>query len=86
MLDILKASKGEAVEVDDKETYEAILEFGRMEGMFLCPEGAACWAAFKELRKSGWILDSDRVVIFNTGAGSKYTDSIRKFKSALQSK
>jgi threonine synthase len=80
MLDILKASKGEAVEVDDKETYEAILEFGRMEGMFLCPEGAACWAAFKELRKSGWILDSDRVVIFNS------PDSIRKCKSALQTK
>lgn len=86
MLEILKASKGEAVEVDDKETYEAILEFGRMEGMFLCPEGAACWAAFKKLRKSGWILDSERVVIFNTGAGTKYTDSIRKFESALQSK
>ena len=81
MLKILRDSKGEAVAVNDLDSYKAIMEFGKTEGIFLCPESGACWAAFKKLREKGWIKDSDRVVLFNTGAGQKYTDSIRKFQA-----
>ncbi|MGB9446659.1 MAG: hypothetical protein WBR26_16785 [Candidatus Acidiferrum sp.] len=42
--------------------------------MFLCPEGAAATAAYAHLRKSGFLKNEDRVVLFNTGSGLKYTD------------
>jgi threonine synthase len=46
------------------------------EGIFLSPEGAAATAAYQQLIASGDLKESDRVVIFNTGAGLKYTDVI----------
>jgi len=83
MLEILRESRGTAVAVEDLDSYQAILEFGKTEGVFLCPEGAACWAAFKQLRETSWIGDSDRVVLFNTGAGQKYTEPLRRFQAQL---
>ena len=38
------------------------------------PEGAAATAAYDNLLKTGFLNPSDRVVLFNTGAGLKYTD------------
>ncbi len=32
---------------------------GRTEGAFICPEGAACFAAAARLRRQGWIGESD---------------------------
>jgi threonine synthase len=42
----------------------------------LCPEGAAATAAYAHLLETGVLTPEDRVVIFNTGAGLKYTDVI----------
>jgi threonine synthase len=42
------------------------------EGAFICPEGAACLAAARQLREAGWLADSDSVVVLNTGMGLKY--------------
>ena len=39
------------------------------EGTFICPEGAACLAAARHLRASGFIGRDDRVVVLNTGTG-----------------
>jgi threonine synthase len=47
---------------------------GSSEGLFVCPEGAACFAAVKSLRSAGKIVPGERVVIFNTGSGIKYLD------------
>ena len=44
------------------------------EGIFLSPEGASVTAAYDKLLASGYLKGSDRVVLFNTGAGLKYTD------------
>ena len=41
---------------------------------FLSPEGAAATAAYDTLLASGEIKRGERVVLFNTGAGLKYTD------------
>ncbi len=38
----------------------------------MCPEGGAAWAAWAQLRKSGFIRPTDRVIVFNTGTGLKY--------------
>ena len=47
---------------------------GRNEGIFLSPEGAAATAAYDQLLATGELKPTDKVVLFNTGAGLKYTD------------
>jgi threonine synthase len=74
MLNILRQSNGGAVAVDDEEMIRVTREVGSSEGLFVAPEGAACFAAFKSLRSEGKIGIGERVVIFNTGSGIKYLD------------
>ena len=74
ILDALRESGGTAVAVSDDELLAAVEEIGAAEGLFVAPEGAACFAAFKSLRASGKIDIGERVVIFNTGSGIKYLD------------
>jgi threonine synthase len=74
MLDILRKSKGGAIAIDDAEMINAVREVGSKEGLFVAPEGGACFVALKKLRASGKIDQSERVVIFNTGSGIKYLD------------
>ena len=74
MLDILRTSNGGAVAVDDDEMIRAVREVGAKEGLFVAPEGAACFVALKKLRASGKIDSGECVVIFNTGSGIKYLD------------
>jgi threonine synthase len=74
MLDILRASKGGAVTVDDEEMIRITREVGSTEGLFVAPEGAACFAALQSLLSAGQIAREESVVIFNTGSGIKYLD------------
>jgi threonine synthase len=74
ILDILRKSKGGAVAVDDEEMIRVAREVGSSEGLFVCPEGAACFAALRSMRSAGKIVPGERVVIFNTGSGIKYLD------------
>jgi threonine synthase len=74
ILDILQQSGGKAIASDDQIILESILDYGRNEGIFLSPEGAAATAAYDQLLKSGELKLTDKVVLFNTGAGLKYTD------------
>jgi threonine synthase len=74
MLNILRESHGGAIAVDDKEMIRTVREVGAKEGLFVAPEGAACFVALKKLRASGKIDIGERVVIFNTGSGIKYLD------------
>jgi threonine synthase len=74
MLNILRQSNGGAVAVDDDEIIRVAREVGSKEGLFVCPEGAACFAALKSLRSTGKIVPGERVVIFNTCSGIKYLD------------
>jgi threonine synthase len=74
MLKILRDSNGGAIAIDDEEMIQAVREVGSKEGLFVAPEGAACFAALKSLRQMGKIDNGQRVVIFNTGGGIKYLD------------
>ncbi len=74
MLDILKASGGIAMAVTDEEILASILDWARNEGIFLSPEGASVTAAYHQLLAQGTLKPEDQVVLFNTGAGLKYTD------------
>jgi threonine synthase len=74
MLEALHDSRGTAVAVDDQELVDAIRLCGNLEGIFLCPEGAACLPALRVLVKQGWISAGEKVVMFNTASGLKYLD------------
>ncbi len=74
MLDILRESGGVALAIPDEEILASLKDWAKNEGIFLSPEGAAATAAYDRLLASGYLKPSDRVVLFNTGSGSKYTD------------
>ena len=74
ILDILKQSHGTAVTATDDEMLEAVSRMASEEGIFAAPEGAATLVAYDKLIESGFLSPSDKVVLFNTGAGLKYID------------
>ncbi len=74
MLKILRDSNGGAVSVDDATMIRVTREVGAKEGLFVAPEGAACFAALQSLGAEGKIRPEERVVIFNTGSGIKYLE------------
>lgn len=67
---------GCAVSVNDQDIIEELKLISRKEGTFVCPEGAAAFLAARQLRKEGWIKETDQVVVLNTGAGIKYPNTV----------
>jgi threonine synthase len=78
MLQAIRESGGTALSVSDDEMLAEIPRVGKAEGIFFCPEGAACVAALRRLVANGWIKPADEVLIFNTASGLKYLDVIQK--------
>jgi threonine synthase len=74
ILDILALSGGKAIGATDEAILASILDWAKNEGIFLSPEGAAATAAYDQLLAAGELKPTDKVVLFNTGAGLKYTD------------
>ena len=74
ILDIVRESGGAAIASPDDQILASILDWAKHEGIFLSPEGAAATAAYDALIASGELKSTDKVVLFNTGAGLKYTD------------
>ena len=79
ILDILKKSGGTAVSVTDDEMMDAVFEWAADEGVFAAPEGAASLFAYRKLRASGFLKETETVVLFNTGSGYKYVDVIADY-------
>jgi len=72
ILRAVRESNGFAVAVDDDLIEAAREDVARNEGLLLCPEGAATYAAYKQELASGRISKDERVVLFNCGSGLKY--------------
>jgi len=77
MLRALRESNGTALSVSDEEMIAEIPRLGRAEGIFFCPEGAACAAALRRSMQNGWVKPTDEVVLFNTATGLKYLDVLQ---------
>jgi threonine synthase len=71
VLRALRESGGNAVAVPEADIHAAVRELAAEHGILACPEGAATLAAARILRTSGWLRESDRVVLLNTGSGLK---------------
>jgi threonine synthase len=76
ILTALRETNGTAIAVDDAELLADLRGFAEVEGLLLCPEGAACLTAARQLRASGWLAETDEVVVLNTGSGIKYPETV----------
>jgi threonine synthase len=72
ILRAVRESGGFAIAVTDEAIAEAWREVAAEEGLLLCPETAATYAAYKEAVADGRIRPDDRVVLFNCASGLKY--------------
>jgi threonine synthase len=77
VLEAVYATGGTAIAVDDEALLADQREVARLEGSLICPEGAACVSAVRQLRESGWLSEADEVVVLNTGTGLKYPGTLR---------
>jgi threonine synthase len=68
----LRETNGTAIAIPEREIAPAAQELSRKTGVDVCPEGGAAWAATKRLYQLGWLKETDRVIVFNTGTGLKY--------------
>ena len=72
ILRAVRESGGFAIAVDDDAIAGRSTEFAREEGLLLCPEGAATYAAYKAALADGRIRRDERAVLFNCATGLKY--------------
>jgi threonine synthase len=72
ILTAVRESGGYAIAVDDDEIQKSLEDVARHQGVLLCPEGAATYAAWQKSLREGRIRAGDRVVLFNCASGLKY--------------
>lgn len=84
VLEAIHQTAGCALAVEDDTILQEQKRIARLEGAYVCPEGAAAFAAARRLRDSGWISVDETVVVLNTGAGIKYPDSVQLNLPILQ--
>ncbi|MFP4200677.1 MAG: threonine synthase [Clostridia bacterium] len=73
VMDAIYESGGRAVAVSDDEIMADLRRTAELEGMFVCPEGAATVAALRKLVDDDYLGADDNVMIMNTGSGLKYS-------------
>ena len=72
ILRAVRESGGFAIAVTEDAIARAWREVAAEEGLLLCPETAATYAAYKEALADGRIRRDDRIVLFNCASGLKY--------------
>jgi threonine synthase len=72
ILRAVRDSGGFATAVDDEAIMQAWREVAAEEGLLLCPEGAATYAAYKQAIAEGRVGPGERAVLFNCATGLKY--------------
>ena len=72
ILRAVRESGGFAIAVPDDAITRALDEVAREEGLLLCPEGAATYAALLDALADGRVRRDEQVVLFNCATGLKY--------------
>jgi threonine synthase len=83
ILTAIYESGGSAVSVPDSVILASMKHVAALEGVLLCPEGAATVAALKTLRDNNVVEPESRVLIFNTASGLKYTEVLEKLDPSV---
>ena len=76
ILDAIRQSGGAAVAVDEASITPWMLRATATEGISICPETGACFAAVEQCLADGTISADENIVVFNTGASQKYAEAI----------
>lgn len=74
ILGAIRESNGGALTVTDDEIRHYMGVVASLEGIFVCPEGAATVVALNKLLVSGDLSPDDNILLLNTGSGLKYLD------------
>ena len=74
ILQALRESGGGAITVNDDEMMTYMRTVASLEGMFICPEGAAIVAALEKYLADGTLSSDESVLLLNTGSGLKYLE------------
>ena len=77
VLEIIRASGGAAVAVDEAEIETELAATWRRTHDCISPEGAAGLAALPQLIDRGLVRRGERVVAVNTGSSEKYLPTLR---------
>src|SRR5229473_442321 len=72
ILRAVRESGGFAISVDDEAIARAWREVAAAEGLLVCPEGAATYAAYQAAVADGRVRPGERAVLFNCATGLKY--------------
>ncbi len=72
ILRAVRESGGFAIAVSEDAIFSAWREVAAEEGLLLCPETAATYAAYKLALADGRVRPNERVVLFNCASGLKY--------------
>jgi threonine synthase len=72
ILRAVRESNGFAIVVDDDAILTSRDEMARREGLLLCPEGAATYAAYKKALASGLVAENESALLYNCATGLKY--------------
>ncbi|HEV3475683.1 MAG TPA: threonine synthase [Actinomycetota bacterium] len=78
VLQAVRETGGTAVAVDDDQILEAVARMASDTSILPAPEGAATLAGASLLRERGDLDPDDRVVLINTGTGTKYPDVLKR--------
>ncbi len=77
VVDIVRKSGGTSLAIHEHDIAQNLSEVWQDTHVWLCPEGAACYAAIEPLVQMDLIKSNDKVVIFNTGSFEKYLPEVR---------
>ncbi|HET6575349.1 MAG TPA: threonine synthase [Fimbriiglobus sp.] len=76
MLDAIRESGGKAVAGSEAAIGPWMRRASAAEGISVCPETAVCFDVLAMLVASGEVRPDDEVVVFNTGAATKYLEAL----------
>ena len=74
VLEQIRRSGGAMIAVEEDDIVGAVMDLATTEGVFACPEGATTVAAAEILAGRGEL--EGPVVLYNTGSGTKYIDTL----------
>jgi len=72
ILRAVRESGGFAIAVNEDHIFDCRDRVAKQDGILLCPEGAATFAAWEMALKSGQVNKNEKVVLFNCATGLKY--------------
>ena len=76
ILDTIRASGGKAVAGSEAAIAPWMRRASAAEGIGVCPETAVCFDVLERLVASGEVTPDETVVVFNTGAATKYLEAL----------